>query len=155
MRRKDREIQDFQRMLDIMQACDCCRIGLVDEGEAYIVPMNFGVIGENGKLTLFFHGASEGRKLDVIRKNPKVSFEMDRKHELVAGDNACSYSYMYQCVMGTGTISLIEDTELKKTGLQAIMKHYTKQDMWEYNEAVLARVTVMQLDVESWSCKEH
>ena len=42
MRRKDREVTDFSRMLEIVQRCDCCRIGLVEDGEAYIVPLNFG-----------------------------------------------------------------------------------------------------------------
>ena len=43
MRRKDREVTDFDKMMEILSACDCCRLGLVDENGAYIVPLNFPV----------------------------------------------------------------------------------------------------------------
>ena len=58
MRRKDREVKDFDRIAEIINGCDCCRLGLVDEGEAYIVPMNFGFDTADGKLNLYFHCAS-------------------------------------------------------------------------------------------------
>ena len=42
MRRKDREIIDFDEQLKIIDACDVCRLGLVDdEGYPYILPLNF------------------------------------------------------------------------------------------------------------------
>ena len=66
MRRKDREITDFHKMIEILNACDCCRIGLVDENEAYIVPMNFGYEVVDNSLTLYFHCAKEGKKLDAL-----------------------------------------------------------------------------------------
>ena len=70
MRRKDREVTDFSRMLEILYACDCCRLGLVDGGEAYIVPMNFGIAREDGNLVLYFHAAKEGRKIDLLKSSP-------------------------------------------------------------------------------------
>ena len=62
MRRKDREITSYDKMLEIMQSCDCCRIGLKDKDGVYILPLNFGYEEKSGKLTLYFHGASEGKK---------------------------------------------------------------------------------------------
>lgn len=38
MRRTDREILDFEQMLAVVEACSCCRLGLIDEAGAYIVP---------------------------------------------------------------------------------------------------------------------
>ena len=63
MRRKDREITEFEQMRVILDACDCARLGLVDEQGAYIVPMNFGWEEQNGKLALYFHGAADGKSL--------------------------------------------------------------------------------------------
>ena len=65
MRRKDREITSYDKMLEIMQSCDCCRIGLKDKDGVYILPLNFGYEEKSGKLTLYFHGASEGKKIDA------------------------------------------------------------------------------------------
>ena len=77
MRRNDRAIPDFAAMLAVVRQCDCCRLGLVENGEAYIVPLNFGWEAEGETLTLYFHGAAEGRKLALLRQNPAASFEMD------------------------------------------------------------------------------
>ena len=70
MRRRDREITDREKMLEIVAECDCCRLGLVDNGEAYIVPMNFGFEDAGSALTLYFHCAAEGRKLDLNGLQP-------------------------------------------------------------------------------------
>ena len=72
MRRKDREITDYQTMLEVLAACSCIRLGLADENGAYIVPVNFGMAEENGKLTLYFHGAKEGHKVDAMNRCDKV-----------------------------------------------------------------------------------
>ncbi len=58
MRRKDREVTDFDKMMEILSACDCCRLGLVDENGAYIVPLNFGYEEADGKLFLFSRRSS-------------------------------------------------------------------------------------------------
>ena len=87
MRRKDREITDFKQIMEIIDRCDCCRVGFCDDGQVYIVPLNFGYAEENGKLTFYFHGAKEGRKIDLIGKAPKVGFEMDTDHKLNEGES--------------------------------------------------------------------
>lgn len=43
MRRKDREITDFDEIVAIMRKCDVCRIAVNDGDTPYIVPMNFGL----------------------------------------------------------------------------------------------------------------
>lgn len=155
MRRKDREITDLGRMLEILEACDCCRIGLVDEDEAYILPMNFGYELCDGKITLYFHGASEGRKAELIPKQKRVSFEMDTKHALTTGSNAGDYTFLYQCIMGKGRMQLIAPIEEKKHALLQIMWHYEKRHDWTFAPALFERVQLWRLDVEEWSCKEH
>ena len=113
MRRADREIREFDRMLAVADACDCCRLGLLGDAGAYIVPLNFGYEAEGEKLTLYFHGAGQGKKIDLIREQKSASFEMDTRHALVEGETACVYSYRYQSVMGRGRIRLIEEYEEK------------------------------------------
>ena len=60
MRRKDREITDFNEILAIMEKCDVCRIALNDDGFPYVVPLNFGMDVRDGQVYLYFHCAMEG-----------------------------------------------------------------------------------------------
>lgn len=155
MRRKDREITEFTKIIDIIDKCDVCRLGLIDDGEAYIVPMNFGYEVLDDGISLYFHGAGEGRKMSLIPQQSVVSFEMDRKHELVTADVGCQFSYLYQCVMGTGTIESLCTIEEKTHGLERIMEHYTGKKQWEFDEKLLERTAILKLSVQSVSCKEH
>ena len=67
MRRKDREITDFDEMMKIIAKCDTCRLVLFDDEFPYIVPLNFGTDVEEGQLYLYFHSAKVGTKLDLIK----------------------------------------------------------------------------------------
>ncbi len=155
MRRKDREITDFSKILSYLAECDCCRIGLVDDGEAYIVPMNFGFETEGEQLYLYFHCAKEGRKLDLLPKQQTVSFEADAKHALTVGNVGCDCTFAYRCIMGKGNMEQLEQTEQKIHGLQAIMLHHTGRADWTFRPETLAATAVLKLTVTDWSCKEH
>ncbi len=152
MRRKEREITDHERILEIIAGCDVCRLGMIDERGAYIVPMNFGFSDSDG-LKLYFHSAAEGKKLDILRKNSCVTFEMDSKHRLQAGEVACKYTFFYECVMGRGRIRFLEGGE-KRAGLDLIMAHYGEARP-EYDPRGLERVAVLELSVDEISAKAH
>lgn len=155
MRRRDREILDRDEMLSIVSECDCCRLGLVDDGEAYIVPMNFGFEDRDGSLTLYFHCASEGRKLGIIGGGTEVSFEMDCGHALSPADSACAYSYEYKCVMGRGHIAPAANDDEKCRALRLIMAHYSGKSDWDFDGRIVSRLTVLKLTVTDWSCKKR
>ena len=155
MRRKDREITEFEKVISIIDACDCCRLGFVDDTEAYIVPLNFGYETINDTIVLYFHCAKEGRKIDLLPKQKTVSFEMDIKHTLVTGETGCEFTFLYQCVMGKGNVTILEKEDDIKYGLSKIMQHYTKRDVWEFESEFLNIVQVLKLTVTDWSCKEH
>jgi nitroimidazol reductase NimA-like FMN-containing flavoprotein (pyridoxamine 5'-phosphate oxidase superfamily) len=155
MRRRDREVTDFESIIRIMDECSCCRIGVVDNGEAYIVPMNFGYDGSGTNVVLYFHCANEGRKIDLIPRQEWVSFEMDTGHSLVGGDVGCDFTFLYQSIMGRGKMEIIENDTDKAEGLKIIMAHYTKNPYGEFRPDLLRRTSVLKLSVEEISCKEH
>lgn len=155
MRRKDREITDREKIDQIISSCHCCRLGFCDDGEVYIVPLNFGFSIKEGKRIFYFHGAKEGRKLDLIRQNNTVGFELDTNYHLNEAEAACGYSASFQSVIGTGKISFLHNREEKAAALRAIMLHYTETDEWDFSQASLDSVCVFQLEVEHLSCKEH
>lgn len=155
MRRKDREVTDLSKVISIIEECECCRIGLVDEDEAYIVPMNFGYEITEDEIKLYFHCAKEGRKMNLLPKQKNVSFEMDTKHALVTAEKGCDFSFLYQCVMGKGKMRILEHESDKMHGLNKIMQHYTKKESWEFDSRMLGIVHVLELTVTDWSCKVH
>ena len=113
--RREREVTDINEIIKILDKAKVVRIGMVDDGEAYVVPMNYGYTMEEGKLTLWLHGALKGRKIDVLRKNPRVFFELDCDITPFEGDVACRYGITYASVMGRGTAVITEDVEEKKS----------------------------------------
>ena len=96
-----------------------------------------------------------GRKIDLISKSSKVTFEMDSNHELIEGKTACNYSERFQCVMGIGLISFVKDSEEKALALNEIMFQNTGKKDWDFPEAMLNGVAVFKIEVTSLSCKEH
>ena len=155
MRRRDREITDPEKMLAIVEACDCCRLGFVEDAGAYIVPMNFGYEVQNGTLVLYFHSAWEGKKQELLQTQKTVSFEMDTGHRLVEGSAACTYSYLYQSVMGHGVLQTLDPVEETRHALGMILAHYAPEREHTFPEAAVRNVSVFRLEVTDWSCKAH
>ena len=153
MRRKDREIKDFNEIIKVMEKCDVCRIALQDGGYPYIVPLNFGMKVEGEKITLYFHGASEGKKCELIRQDNRVGFEMDCSHRLVVDKDGCSCTMKYESVVGRGKMEIVSGEE-KFEGLRVLMKQYHEED-FSFPEEVVKRTTVMKLIVEQVSEKRN
>ncbi|MBO5826529.1 MAG: pyridoxamine 5'-phosphate oxidase family protein [Treponema sp.] len=150
MRRFDREITDKTKIKEFIQSEQILRVSFYDEGEIYIVPVNYGFSSE-GKF--YFHGAKAGRKYELAKKNPSVGFEIDGKYKLISGETACDYSAKFQSVIGTGRLCLVEDESEKILGLNAIMKQTTSKSEWNYSSQMLDSVAIFRLDVEKMSCK--
>ena len=124
--------------------------------------MNFGYIREKGIRSITMHCAPAGRKLELIRKNPHCSFEMDTGHLLISQSQAgepfksgCEWGMKFQSVMGTGLISIAEDVMERKNAIDHMMRHYGAMGpaSFEYSEAVLKQTLVLILKIETISCK--
>jgi len=148
-------VTDPAKIEDIISLCICCRIGFNDNGRVYIVPLNFGYEKSGENYTFYFHGAQEGRKMDLIQSSPYVGFEMDTHYKLNEGAEACDYSARFQSVIGSGVMALVTDREEKKHGLDLIMEVSTGKKGWDYPEAMLNATAIFKLHVTELSCKEH
>ena len=145
MRRKDREVTNENEMVHIIDQCDVCKIAMIDKDKPYIVPMNFGYSVRNQIVTLYFHSANEGRKIDVLKTNPNVCIEMDCGHKLLIGDTDCAYSMEYESLIGNGEVEFIENFEEKRSALTQIMKKYTSKDNFNFDEKAINRLTVFKI----------
>ena len=152
MRRKDREITDKNRIREFIDKEQILRIAFYDEGEIYIVPINYGYLYDE-KYIFYFHGAKAGRKYELAKNNPNVGFEIDGNYSLLEGEEACDFSATFQCVIVTGILSLVEDNTVKIKGLNTIMKQTTSKEEWNYSAEMLEAVAVVRLDVDKLSCK--
>ncbi len=155
MRRKDREVTDGKVIDEIISACECCRLGLNDNGETYIVPLSFGFENKDWKRIFYFHSAADGRKIAVLQKNKRVSFELDCAYKVEEAPVACGYSAKYSSVMGTGSVDIVGNHEEKIYALQRIMEHYTGKDKWEFSRESVDKTCVMRLVADEITCKVH
>jgi uncharacterized protein len=151
MRKANREIKDPKAVRSIMEEAAVCRIGLSDDGTPYIVPMNFG-LGEN---CIYLHCAAEGRKLDIIRQNNRVCFEMDLFREVILGRSACGSSARYESVIGFGCASIVEEPGEKRAALDRIMEHCGAQGAFIYQEDILEKTTIIRIAIENITAKRH
>jgi nitroimidazol reductase NimA-like FMN-containing flavoprotein (pyridoxamine 5'-phosphate oxidase superfamily) len=155
MRRRDREVIDICKIRDIIDSCHCCRLGFVDDGQVYIVPLSFGWEENDGRFIFYFHGASQGRKAKLIKTCPNVGFELDTGYALRGETEACTYTAAFKSVIGNGTVRPVDNQVEKIHGLDRLMAHCAGERNWHYEEKMLAEVFIFRLDVESLACKEH
>ncbi len=154
MTRREREVTDINEIIKILDESKVLHLGMVDGDEPYVVPMNYGYTLENGKLTIWLHGAKRGRKLDVIRANPKVFFEMECGITPFEGEIACKYGITYASVMGKGIAEIVEDIEIKKSALSYLMKTQTGKD-FEFEDKMAAVVSIIRIDVSEFTAKHR
>ncbi len=149
MRRKDKEIQERREILEIVQKALVCRLGLCRDNVPYVVPLNFGY----REGCLYLHCAKQGRKMDMIRANPRVCFEMDTDAELIRSDQPCDWGMKFASVIGFGTAVVLEDREEKKNGLDAILAHYSSGPLQPYPDPVLKNTAVIKVQIEEMTGK--
>lgn len=152
--RREREITDLEQIIKILEKENIIHIGLVDGDEPYVVPMNYGFTMEDGKLTLYLHGATEGKKINLMRANPKVFFSIESDITAFSGNVACQYGTSYSSIMGKGTAKILDDVEEKKSGLSIFMKSQTGLD-FEFNDRMVSAVAVIRIDVSDYTAKHR
>jgi nitroimidazol reductase NimA-like FMN-containing flavoprotein (pyridoxamine 5'-phosphate oxidase superfamily) len=149
MRRKEKAITERAELEAILAEATVCRLAMCDADRPYIVPMNFGYRGG----ALYFHCATEGKKLGILARNDRVCFEMDVDHEVKRGDNACDFGMKYRSVIGFGSASIIDDPSQKAEALDIVVEHYSASP-GEYPEALLKAVKVIKVEIESMTGKK-
>ena len=157
MRRRDREITDISHIESILNEGQYLHLGLSDGDMPYVIPMNYGVTKneENGRYTIYLHGAHEGKKLDIIRKNPNCCFTIERNVVPFEGRLACQYGTTYESVIGFGKVSIVDNPSEKAEALLALMKTQTGRTDFQFDERMVSIVTVMKINVEELTAKER
>lgn len=150
MRRTDKEVKDLNWIESVINKATVCRLGLSNNDRPYVIPLNFGY--QHGYL--YFHSLKKGKKMDMLKSNHNVCFEVDIESELIRGEGPCDWTMKYSSVIGFGKVSILEDTHAKKNGLDIIMEHYSPGQSYEYSESELRRVVVIKVHVENITGKK-
>lgn len=150
MRRKDKALTELADLEVIILNSPYVTLGLNDNGEAYMVPLDFGYESD-GKTsgTLYFHCAVAGRKLDIIKREPRVSLLFVSQHKFIDegdGSLACTLNTDYRSVMALGLARVIEDDVEKKAAIRCVLKRYGCENRPVAPER-LAKTALVRVDI--------
>lgn len=127
-------------------------VGQTENGYAYGVPISFVWNKEANKL--YFHGAANGQKLDILKENSKISF-------CVVGDiNVIPerFTTAYESVIAFGTAKIALTDEEKKEAMQLVIQKYSSayQEKGEKMVAnVIDKIATFSVEIEHWSGKKN
>lgn len=168
MRRKEREVSDFDEIIKILDRCKVLHLAMISDGKPYSVPVNFGYIvrEENGtkKLNIYIHGAGEGKKVSALKENPAVCFSTQAfaTAESLGEDKSipCEWTCYYESVIGSGTAIVMEKSKEKSEGLDSIMFHNGYKlpagiKQIAYQAMSFAHTSVIKIAVDEVTGKRH
>ena len=153
MRKDTKEIQDTGVVIGLLNACHVGRLGTIGrDGYPMIKPLNFAYSG--GKI--YFHTAKEGEKIDDIRRDNRICFEVDLPIAFVkSGSEPCRAEYLYQSVIIRGRAHLVEEREEQISGLRCLMEKYQPGGGYgDFTEEKLKITGIVRIDIEEMTGKE-
>lgn len=143
MRRKDKEIKDEAKLKSILKKASVLRIAFNDEPAPYIVPLLFVYQGDY----FYFHSAREGKKIELLKKNTILSFEIDQLEELVPNHHPCQWSLEFSSIIGHGKASFIEDRDEKEMALNLLMEKHRGGADHSFSDSSLEGVVVIRIEI--------
>ena len=152
MTKRENQITDPAEIRRILDTAKVLRLGIAVDNVPYIVPMNYGYTLEDGRLTFYLHSAVKGDKLELLRSNPNICFELDGDYRTFEGELPCQYGLSYRAVSGRGRAVIVEDTAEKMEAMSILMKTQTGKD-FTFNERLVSIVAVIRVDVTDFAAK--
>jgi len=148
MRRREKEIERQSDIEEVIRAAAVCRLAMTDGRTPYVVPLCFGYDGR----CLYFHSAPQGKKIELLKRNPAVCFEFDLDCRVIPHGEPCKWGMRYRSVIGYGRAVFIESPEPKRSALAVILRQYGAADA-EIPDAVLDRTAVIRVVIDRMTGK--
>jgi len=150
MRRKEREITDRAEMDDILASSNVMYLGLADQNIPFVVPVFFAYDG----TAIYFHSASAGSKIEILKRNPKACFVVSTDQGVIESDKACDFEAKHRTVIGVGKAHFVEEESAKIKVLDKIVALFTSMK-FDYPRSNLRATTVVRIEIESLKGKKH
>jgi nitroimidazol reductase NimA-like FMN-containing flavoprotein (pyridoxamine 5'-phosphate oxidase superfamily) len=157
IRRHDREIKDKDWIIALLNRAGYGVLATCKDGQPFTVARNFAYDPENH--VIYFHGARKGRTFENVGEGTPANLNVSEMGEWIIAERAMNFGVKYKGVVVFGWLSIVEDAEEAKKGLQLLMdKHFpelrTDIDYEAITDIDLKVTAVLRLDIESWSGKE-
>jgi nitroimidazol reductase NimA-like FMN-containing flavoprotein (pyridoxamine 5'-phosphate oxidase superfamily) len=150
MRKQNQQISDKEIIEAILQKSKIIRIAMMDGNRPYILPFNYGY-SDN---CIYIHSAPEGKKLDLLRQENHVCFEIEQVAEIVPAEAACKWATTYRSVVGYGSISILNDFRQKQEALKIIMSHNGATGNQVFEKKQVEYVVILKLAIDEITGKQ-
>lgn len=145
MRKVSREMPT-EWAYEIMDKAPYITVAMTDEdGSPYAVPLSLARVDDK---TFYFHGAEEGKKLDIISKNPKVWLSAVTTCKPTVGPKDGSFTLEFKSAMAQGIAEIITDEAEKIVAMRAICERFLPKHMDAFDASItrsLARTAVVRI----------
>jgi nitroimidazol reductase NimA-like FMN-containing flavoprotein (pyridoxamine 5'-phosphate oxidase superfamily) len=143
-------IEDRNEINDILQQCKTCYVAMSDNDIPYVLPLNFGIDGDN----VILHSAPHGRMWETLKKNPKVCIVWTLGESLAWQDEhvGCSYRVQSKTVMVEGTARFIEDYDEKERLIKQFMTQYSDL-AFKFNAPAIRNVGIIVVPMTKLTAK--
>lgn len=146
MRRRDKQISDPCLIEKVMQKGTVVHIAMMDGNKPYQIPLNYGYKDN----TLYIHSARDGKKIDLLRANSIVHFQIETGVEVKNTDQAYRCGTNYECVMGYGKATIVDNPREKKIGADILMNHYREEWGSQHRyKGCLNEIFIIRIDIDT------
>ena len=150
MRKSRQEIKDHAVLEEILSGAEICRLSMLDKDLPYIIPVNYGY--RDGHI--YIHSAPEGKKIELLKNNSLICFEVEDTVQIVKGEEACDWTTRYRSVVGYATVEILSSEKGKQEGLEVIMAQHGAPELISFDEKNLKRMVILKLRITSLSGKQ-
>jgi len=150
LRRKDREITDQKWIEEILEEGKVCSLSLCRDNEPYVVPMHYA--WKDGFI--YLHSAPEGKKVDIAKENPRVSFCIVPEWKIIEGPTPCDWTTHYRSIIGSGVVEFVENETEKRKALTIFVEHFA-HGTFELPKPMLDHVLVWKIKIDSITGKQN
>ncbi|HAT54968.1 MAG TPA: flavin-nucleotide-binding protein [Lactobacillus sp.] len=158
MRRSKRAVTDLTKIKTILQQSHIVHTAINTGDFPYVVPTNYGFdMSDDGQLALYIHGAPAGRKVDLLKHDNRIGFEIDDGGQLMPtkSTEASHNSWLYHSIIGSGYAQQLTDINDKLYALQRVLVHETGHEWTNIDPHDVEYVNVYQIDVKEYKAKQH
>ncbi|HET8539304.1 MAG TPA: pyridoxamine 5'-phosphate oxidase family protein [Anaeromyxobacter sp.] len=156
VRRKDKEVLDPGAVLDVLVRGEVARVAMIDaDGGPYVVPLSYAVLppADGEPLRIVVHGAREGRKIDALRRDPRVCVEVTVAAETIPAVRACDVSVRFRSVVAFGRAAFLEEPAARARALAAIAARYAPGSP-PIDEGEARKVAIVEIRIDAATCKQ-
>ncbi|VAX19996.1 hypothetical protein MNBD_NITROSPINAE01-648 [hydrothermal vent metagenome] len=151
MRRVKQKVEDERAIHGLLAQAEVGRLATSGPDGPMIKPLNFIHIDN----AIYFHSAMEGEKIDHIKVNPKVCFEVEGEMQYIpATEKPCKASYKYESIIISGSATIVDDQTTRIDVLNGLMKKYQPEGEYDKVTPRMAQTTaVIEIAIETMTMK--